>query len=59
MIDVYIGSYEKVSYRKTYIKEKEIMLPCKVIGYLFKSRKYEVITEDGRNKKVDKIYVDY
>lgn len=59
MIGIYIGSYEKVSDRKTYIKEKGNMIPCKVRGYLFKSRKYEVTTEDRRNKKVDEIYVDY
>lgn len=58
MIDLFIGNYEKVIGRNGYIKESEKYIPCKIVGYLFKSR-YQVRTQDGRNLKVEKIYINY
>lgn len=58
MIDVFIGNYERLSGRNVYIKENGNFIPCKMTGYLFKSRKYQVKTQDGRSLKVEKIYVD-
>ena len=59
MIDLFIGNYEIVIGRNGYIKECEKYIPCKIVGYLFKSRKYQVKTQDGRNLMVEKIYINY
>lgn len=58
MTDLYIGNYERVIGRNAYIKENGIFIPCKIVGYLFKSRKYQVATED-KILKVEKIYIEY
>lgn len=58
MIDLFIGNYERVIGRNAYIKENEEYIPCKIVGYLFKSRNYQVKTQDGISRKVKKIYID-
>lgn len=59
MINLYIGNYERVIGRSAYIKENGVFTPCKITGYLFKGRKYQVVTEDNKNLKVEKIYIEY
>lgn len=54
MIDLFIGNYERVIGRNAYIKENEEYIPCKIVGYLFKSRNYQVKTQDGISRKVKK-----
>lgn len=56
MYDIYLGSYERMIGRNAYIKVNNEFIPCRVTGYLFKSRKYTVNAE-GRTKKVDRIYM--
>ena len=58
MIDLYIGNYEGVIGRNSYIKENENFISCRITGYLFKSRKYQVKTQDGRNLKVERVYIN-
>ncbi len=58
MIDLYIGNYERVIGKSAYIKENGTFTPCKITGYFFKSRKYQVRTEN-KNLKVEKIYIEY
>jgi hypothetical protein len=58
MIDSFIGNYERVIGRNGYIKENEKYIPCKISGYLFKNRKYQVKTQDGISRKVKKVYID-
>lgn len=59
MIDLFIGNCEKVIGRNGYIKESEKYIPCKIVEYLFKSKRYQVRTQDGRNLMVEKIYINY
>lgn len=59
MIDLYIGNYERVIGRSAYIKQKSNFISCKITGYLFNCRKYQVVTEDNKNLKVEKIYIEY
>lgn len=59
MIDLYIGNYEKVIGRYGYIKKDNNYMSCKIVGYLFRSRKYQVRTEDGKNLKVEKVYINF
>lgn len=59
MIDLYIGNYERVVGRNGYVKENESFISCRITGYLFKSRKYQVKTQDGKSLKVEKVYIDY
>lgn len=55
--EVYLGSYEKVIGRKNaYIKTKGGFIQCEVVGYLYKTKKYQVITDDARPLNTDKIY---
>lgn len=59
MIDLFIGNYERVIGRNGYIKEGEKYIPCKIVGYLFKSKKYQVKTQGGKNINVKKVYINY
>lgn len=59
MIDLYIGNYEQVIGKNGYIKENEKYIPCKIVGYLFRSKRYQVRTQDEKNLKVEKIYINY
>lgn len=58
MINLFIGNYENVIGKTGYIKEGENYISCKIIGYLFKSRKYQVETQDGRSRSVQRVYIN-
>lgn len=58
MIDLFIGNYERVIGKNAYIKINKEYIPCKIVGYLFKSRNYQVEMHNGISREVQKVYID-
>lgn len=57
MVDVYIGSHERVLGTPVGIEKSGKIIWGECVGYLFKSRSYQVKI-DGKVYKTDRIYIN-
>ena len=59
MYKLFIGNHESIiGVEDAYIEMNNKFVRCKVVGYLYKSMKYQVVTEDARTFNVNKIYFE-
>ena len=58
MYHLFIGNFERVIGAKAYYKAKSGFVPCRVVGYNFRSRKYTLKTESGETLKSALIYLE-